>query len=91
MSSFSDDRINDLAHKILEALVQKGGGSSYPDPDRALKEIKRVLAGRLKVDEILEAKVRQKILNLKRGVTEGSAEWDILYRKYLEEEMSRRS
>jgi hypothetical protein len=30
---------------------------------------------------------RQKIENQKRGIPEGSAEWEILYRKYYEEEM----
>jgi hypothetical protein len=33
--------------------------------------------------------IRQKIQSLSRRVPPGSREWDVLYRKYLEEEMRR--
>jgi uncharacterized protein len=89
MSTLSDDRINYLSHRIQETLGQAGYGS-YPDPDKALKEIKRILIGALKADDAVEDLVRQKIANLKRGVAEGSPEWDILYHKYFEEEMAKR-
>ncbi|MBI2347945.1 MAG: DUF507 family protein [Deltaproteobacteria bacterium] len=38
-----------------------------------------------RVDEV----VRQKIQSLSRPVPPGSREWDILYRKYLEEELKK--
>ena len=40
--------------------------------------------------DILNDKVRKKIASLSRNVPLGSPEWDILYRKYYEEE-SRKS
>ena len=40
------------------------------------------------VDEI-DKKVQAKIASLKRGVPEGTPEWDILYGKYFEEEIQR--
>ena len=40
----------------------------------------------LKEDDMIDALVRRKIASLKRGVPEGGNEWDILYRKYYEEE-----
>ncbi len=39
----------------------------------------------------IDKNVRDKIQNLQRGVPEGSSEWHILYRKYLQEEMSRKA
>jgi hypothetical protein len=33
--------------------------------------------------------VRRKLESLKRGVLEGSSEWDVLYRKYYEEEVAK--
>ena len=51
-----------------------------------LQEIKTVLAEFLQVDDLLDAKVRRKIASLSRRVPEGSAEWDVLYRQYFEEE-----
>ena len=41
------------------------------------------------LDEVDQA-AKTKVASLKRGVTEGSPEWDILYGKYFEEEMQRR-
>lgn len=38
----------------------------------------------------IDNNVREKINTLKRGVHEGSGEWTILYKKYFQEEMSRR-
>jgi hypothetical protein len=44
----------------------------------------------LKEDDMIDSLVRQKIASLKRGVPVGGNEWDILYRKYYEEEVARR-
>ena len=90
MSSLSDDRINYLAHQIHTTLTQ-GGKGHYANSDRALKDIKRVLIDSLKADEAIDATVRDKITRLKRGVVEGSPEWEILYRKYFEEELSKKN
>ena len=90
MSFLSDDRINSLAHHIHEALVQQGRGT-YVDSNKALKEIKRGLIDALKADDVIDVKVRQKIASLKREVQEGSPEWDILYRKYFDEELAKRN
>jgi len=38
----------------------------------------------------IDDEVRNKIASLKRGVQEGSREWDILYKKYYEEEAQRK-
>ena len=43
-----------------------------------------------KEDDELDAKARSKVSSLKRGVVEGSPEWDILYKKYYEEEVGKR-
>ena len=44
----------------------------------------------MKDDEVIDVEVRRKIESQKRDIPEGSEEWDILYRKYYDEEMSRR-
>ena len=45
-----------------------------------------MLADFLQIDDALDARVRRKIESLSRRVPEGSAEWNILYRQYLDEE-----
>jgi hypothetical protein len=41
----------------------------------------------LKKEEDVDKAARLKIESQKRTIPEGSAEWEILYRKYYEEEM----
>jgi hypothetical protein len=40
--------------------------------------------------DAIDAIVRRKIASLKRGVAEGGAEWNILYRRYREEELRKK-
>jgi uncharacterized protein len=40
--------------------------------------------------DAMDAIVRRKIASLKRGVVEGGAEWEILYRRYREEELRKK-
>ena len=85
---FSDDRISHLAHLIHDGLYQDLL-VDYPDEDRAKREIKRTLIDYFKVEDEADEAARAKIATLKRGVLEGSREWDILYRKYFEEELAK--
>lgn len=85
---FSDDRISHLAHLIHDGLYHDDL-VDYPDEDKALREIKRTLIEYFKIEEEADRLAREKITTLKRGVAEGSREWEILYRKYFEEELSR--
>jgi hypothetical protein len=53
-------------------------------------EIARVIQDELKDDEVIDTAVRYKIESQAREIPEGSEEWDILYRRYYDEEMSKR-
>jgi hypothetical protein len=57
------------------------------DEGRLLKEIKRVLATELAQEEEIDRKVKAKLASYSRGIVEGSAEWEVLYRKTFEEEV----
>ena len=60
------------------------------DPKDIRAEIFKFIENEGKIDEAIDLAVRQKIETQKRGIPEGSEEWDILYRKYFEEESARR-
>ncbi len=82
----SEDKVSHLSHVILTA-VKKHGGTTVKSPDeRILKEIKRVLGVELAQEQGIDQKVRATLASYSRGIVEGSAEWDILYRKTFEEE-----
>ena len=86
MSRLSENRIFHLARLIIDGLG-KGNLADYPNEARALAETKHVLSEFFNREDHLDEIVRQKIQSLSRPIPVGSREWDILYRKYREEEL----
>jgi hypothetical protein len=84
----SEDRQTHLAHVIIDG-IWNDDLVEYSDEDQAIREAKRVIIEYVKRETTVDEAVRQKILTLKRGVFEGSREYDLLYKKYYEEEQQR--
>ena len=87
MSRLSDNRINALARLVLQTLATEG---EVVNERTALAESKRVLAEHFQRDDKIDELVRRKIASLSRRVVPDSTEWDILYRRYFEEERRKR-
>jgi hypothetical protein len=85
----TDARISHLSH-LLRNSLHKGGVADFPDEAAAHREAKAVLDSYAEAEEAVDAFARDRISRLSRKVPEGGREWDILYRKYFEEEMTRR-
>ncbi len=85
----NEDRISNISHKIHDRLYLDEFWD-YLDEDEALKITKKTLTDYFMLEEQLDEIVRQKIGTLKRGVYEGTPEWDVMYRKYFEEEKTKR-
>lgn len=86
----SEDRISHLSHLILDKLVQNRNVDVVQAEERLLREIKRTITDELKYEDEADTAARKTIQSLSRRVPEGSPEWDVLYRKYLDEELGRR-
>jgi hypothetical protein len=86
----SEDRISHLSHLILDKLVQDRTVDVLRPEEKLLREIKRTISDELKFEDDADEAARRTIQSLSRKVPEGSREWDVLYRKYFEEEMNRR-
>lgn len=87
----SEDKISHLSHVILTAVKSYRGSTIISSEERVLKEIKRVLGIELALEQDIERKVRAKLASYSKGIVEGSAEWDVLYRKTYEEETRKQS
>lgn len=85
----SEDRISHIAH-LLSDGIWKDDLVDFTDEDKALSEIKKAITDYLKVEDEADTAARNKIRSLSRDVPEGSREWDILYKKYFEEEASKK-
>jgi hypothetical protein len=86
VSRASEGRVSELAHLTLAALKAGDEIADLRSDRLVLSEIKAVLTDFFNLDDALDTKVRRKIASLSRRVPEGSGEWDVLYRQYLEEE-----
>lgn len=85
----SGDRQNHLAHIVTDG-VWGDDIVDFMDDDQALRAAKVAIAEFVKEDEALDQRAREKVASLKRNVMEGTPEWDILYKKYYEEERVKR-
>lgn len=82
----TEDKVSHLSHVILTAIKQVPGVRLKRSDELVLKEIKKVLADELTQEQHIDRTVRTKLASYSRGLVEGSAEWDVLYRKTFEEE-----
>lgn len=86
---FSDDRIRHISHLIYDHLVSKTM-VTVSDREIATHNLKRAMNEWFAVDDEIEATVRQKIASIKRGVSEGTSEWQALYDQFTREERDKR-
>lgn len=85
---FSPDKISHLAHLVADKLYDDDL-MDFPDEDDGPKFVKAVFQKYFAAAAAVEERVRQKIMSLSQPPFEGSKEWDVLFRKYTEEELKR--
>ena len=83
----SEDKISHLSHVILQVVKKSPLVTVQAEDGRVLREIKNVLASELAQEADIARRVKAKLASYSRGIVEGSAEWEVLYRKTFEEEM----
>ena len=84
----SFDRQSHWVLLIVEGLLNKGL-VQYRDKNKIVRATRRAVSIFVQEHEQIKKKVRQKIASLKRNVPENSSEWEVLYSRYYEEELSR--
>ncbi|MBI5212319.1 MAG: DUF507 family protein [Nitrospirae bacterium] len=86
----SDDKITHTTHVVLKGLMEKGLITLKEDASLLRREIKRTITNELKLGEEIDAAVRRKLESFSKKLVEGSPEWEVLYRKYFEEDEARK-
>lgn len=86
----SNDKITHVTHVVLKGLMDKGLISLKEDDGLLRREIKRTITNELKIGEDIDEAVRRKLQSFSKKLVEGSPEWEVLYRKYYEEEEVKR-
>jgi hypothetical protein len=85
----SREKVLHISHLILAHLDKDDGVEYFDEPQEIRQTIVKIIMDEMKNDEAIDALVRRKLESQKRGIVEGSDEWDVLYRKYYEEETAR--
>lgn len=85
----SRDKINKLAHTVADTLAELSQVEFLEDRNSIRMEARRLLEELLKEEAKIDAAARQKIESQRRTILEGTQEWDILYRKYYNEEVKK--
>jgi uncharacterized protein len=85
----SRDKINKVAHVVSDALADSDNVDFVEDRNTIRLEVRKILEELLNQEEKIDQQARQKIESQKRTILEGSQEWDILYRKYYNEEVKK--
>ncbi len=85
----SRDKVNKLAHAVSDALAAMEQVDFIEDRNSIRLEVRRIMEELLAQEAKIDAEARRKIESQKRTILEGSQEWDILYRKYYNEEVKK--
>ena len=85
----SREKINKLAHAVADALADVDNVEFVEDRNTIRLEVRRLLELLMTQEAKIDSAARHKIENQRKTILEGSQEWDILYRKYYNEEVKK--
>ena len=83
----SRDKLNKLAHTVADTLAEIEQVGFLEDRNTIRQEARKALETMLAEEAKIDNAARLKIANQRKIILEGSQEWDILYRKYYNEEV----
>ncbi|HTK95744.1 MAG TPA: DUF507 family protein [Terriglobales bacterium] len=85
----SRDKLNVLARGVSEALKTLDQVEFIEDPNTIRQQTRTYLEELLRHEAQIDKAARAKIESQKRTIQEGTQEWDILYRKYYQDEVKK--
>ena len=85
----SRDKVNKLAHTIADTLAEIPECDFLEDRNTIRQEARKALEKLLTEETRIDAAARQKIASQRKIILEGSQEWEILYRKYYNDEVKK--
>ena len=83
------DKLNKLAHTVADTLAEIDQVGFLEDRNTIRQEARKVLEQLLLEETRIDQAARLKISSQRKIIQEGTQEWDILYRKYYNDEVRR--
>ena len=81
------DKLNKLAHTVADTLADIDEVGFLEDRNTIRQEARKALTALLTDEARIDTAARLKIANQRKIILEGSQEWEILYRKYYNDEV----
>jgi hypothetical protein len=85
----SRDKVTDLSHNLASMLRKQRETRLKKDPNDTRLEIVKAFTEILLVEEKADKDARTKVLSQKKGILEGSEEYEILHKRYYAEELKK--
>ena len=85
----SADKVNKLAHTVADTLAEIDECDFLEDRNTIRQEARKALTALLTDEARIDTAARLKIANQRKIILEGSQEWEILYRKYYNDEVKK--
>jgi len=85
----SREKINFLSRQILNQLFENDQVEFFDEPNEIRLSIVKSIEEEIKLYGLIDKKAIEKIQSQKKAIEEGSQEWEILYRKYYNEEITK--
>lgn len=85
----SREKINYLSRQVLGVLEKDEQVDFLDDPNEIRLIIVRSIEEEMRLYEAIDKKAIDKIQSQKKAIEEGSREWEILYRKYYNDELAK--
>jgi uncharacterized protein len=83
----SPDKLNKLAHTVADTVADIDQVGFLEDRNTIRQEARKALTTLLTEEARIDQAARLKIANQRKIIMEGSQEWEILYRKYYNDEV----
>ena len=83
------DKLNKLAHTVADTLADIDQVGFLEDRNTIRQEARKALTTLLSEEARIDQAARLKISNQRKIIMEGSQEWEILYRKYYNDEVKK--
>jgi hypothetical protein len=85
----SHERCVSLSHQVINALEDDDQVEFLRDLNDIRLKVLQILEAEMARQDEIEETIRRRILTQRRDLPEGSAEYDLLFRRYYEDEMKK--
>ena len=85
----SREKINFFARQILDFLFENDQVEFLDEPNEIRLTIVKSVEEEMNLYDLIDKRAVEKIQSQKKSIKEGSREWEILYRKYYNNEITK--